>query len=94
MFEIYDPENEIPEEQKERVAEMAEGILDVISDVSDNPIEATQAMSAVMSLILAEGFPARSGAINCLQIMVGSIIETLNDAERDGKVAWNKKLRH
>ncbi len=94
MFEIYDPENEIPEEQKERITQIAEGILEVISDVSEDPIDAIQAMGAVLSLVLSEGIATRSGALNCLQLMVGSVIETLNDAERDGKVAWNKKLRH
>lgn len=94
MFEIYDPENEMPEEQKERITQIAGGILEVISDVSEDPIDAIQAMGAVLSLVLSEGIATRSGALNCLQLMVGSVIETLNDAERDGKVAWNKKLRH
>jgi|688.fasta_scaffold949566_2 CO dehydrogenase/acetyl-CoA synthase beta subunit len=94
MIEIHDPDNEIPEEQKARVAEMAEETLDVFYDTAETPVEMLQALAAVTSCVLSENMVSKESAITSLQILVNAIIFTLNDAEQDGNVNWNQKIKH
>ena len=94
MIEIHDPDNEIPEEQKDRVAEMAEQTLDLFYDIAENPVEMLQALAAVTSCVLSENMGSRDSAMASLQILVNAIIFTLNDAEQEGNVNWNQKIKH
>jgi hypothetical protein len=94
MIEIHDPDNEIPQEQKDRVAEMAEETLDVFYDTAETPVEMLQALAAVTSCVLSENMVSKESAITSLQILVNAIIFTLNDAEQDGNVNWNQKIKH
>lgn len=94
MFEIHDPENEISQESKDRVAHMAEEMIEVMDEIAETPVESLQAIAAMTSFVLSETMVSRDSALTSLQILVNAIIMTLNEAEQDGNVNWNQKLKH
>jgi hypothetical protein len=73
---------------------MAEETLDVFYDTAETPVEMLQALAAVTSCVLSENMVSKESAITSLQILVNAIIFTLNDAEQDGNVNWNQKIKH
>lgn len=94
MFNISDPQNEIAPEVRERIEELANRMLGCVDDVAHDPLEALQALAAVVAFVISEGFLSRKSADNALAVMMMVVVSSMEQAEKDGNTTWSKKTAH
>ena len=94
MFNISDPHAELAPESKERIEELANRMLGCVDDVAHDPLEALQALAAVVAFTLCEGFLSRKSADNALSVAMMVIVSSMDQAEKDSNTNWSKKTAH
>jgi hypothetical protein len=93
-FEAVSDSDDHDEEQQRRVEDMAEGMLDIIEDISSTPFEAMMSLSAVLSFVISEHAPSHKEAMEALKMAAACIVSTIETNEANGNVNWNQKTKH
>lgn len=94
VFNIQDPNNDVPEEIRNRIEDLAAKILSEVDNVAQDPFEALQALSAVVAYVLSEGFVNRRSADQALSAVALVISSTIERAEKDGNTMWSQRVTH
>lgn len=94
MFNISDPQNEIAPEARERIEELANRMLGSVDDVAQDPLEALQALAAVIAFVISEGFLSRKSADQALAVVMMVVVSSMEQAEKDGNTIWSQKTTH
>lgn len=94
MFNISDPQNELEPDARERIEELANRMLGSVDDVAHDPLEALQALAAVIAFVISEGFLSRKSADQALAVVMMVVVSSVEQAERDGNTTWSQKTTH
>lgn len=94
MFNISDPQNELEPDARERIEELANRMLGSVDDVAHDPLEALQALAAVIAFVISEGFLSRKSADQALAVVMMVVVSSVEQAEKDGNTTWSQKTTH
>lgn len=94
MFNISDPQAELEPDAKERIEELANRMLGSVDDVAHDPLEALQALAAVVAFVISEGFLSRKSADQALAVVMMVVVSSLDQAEKDGNTTWSRTTAH
>ena len=94
MFNISDPHNDLAPDARERIEELANRMLGCVDDVANDPMEALQALAAVVAFVISEGFLSRKSADQALAVVMMVVVSSMEQAEKDGNTTWSKKTAH
>lgn len=94
MFNINDPNNDFDPEVKNRIEELANSMLGCVDDVAQDPLEALQALAAVVAFVISEGFLSRKSADQALAVVTMVVVSSMEQAEKDGNTSWCRKTAH
>lgn len=91
LFLCSDPDNEIPDDQKRRIEDLSEEIIDSCAEIAETPEEALHAICAASAFVLSTTLSSKESAVHSLQIMLSIIFSSLSQAEEDGNVKWTTR---
>lgn len=94
MFNISDPKNDLAPDARERIEELANRMLGSVDDVAQDPLEALQALAAVIAFVISEGFLSRKSADQALAVVMMVVVSSMEQAEKDGNTIWSQKTTH
>ena len=94
MFNIRDPHEELAPEVRERIEELANKMLGNVDEVAEDPLEALQALAAVVSFVISEGFLSRKSADQALAVVMMVVVSSMEQAEKDGNTSWCRTTAH
>lgn len=94
MFNINDPHADLAPDARERIEELANRMLGSVDDVAQDPLEALQALAAVIAFVISEGFLSRKSADQALAVVMMVVVSSVEQAEKDGNTVWSQKTTH
>lgn len=94
MFNINDPHADLAPDARERIEELANRMLGSVDDVAHDPLEALQALAAVVAFVISEGFLSRKSADQALAVVMMVVVSSVEQAEKDGNTTWSQKTTH
>ena len=94
MFNINDPHADLAPDARERIEELANCMLGSVDDVAQDPLEALQALAAVVAFVISEGFLSRKSADQALAVVMMVVVSSVEQAEKDGNTIWSQKTTH
>lgn len=94
MFNVSDPHNDLAPDARERIEELANRMLGSVDDVAQDPLEALQALAAVIAFVISEGFLSRKSADQALAVVMMVVVSSMEQAEKDGNTIWSQKTTH
>ena len=94
MFNINDPHADLAPDARERIEDLANKMLGSVDDVASDPMEALQALAAVLAFVLSEGFLSRKSADQALAVVMMVVVSSVEQAEQDGNTIWSQKTTH
>jgi hypothetical protein len=94
MFNINDPHADLAPDARERIEELANRMLGSVDDVAQDPLEALQALAAVVAFVISEGFLSRKSADQALAVVMMVVVSSVEQAEKDGNTIWSQKTTH
>jgi hypothetical protein len=94
MFNINDPHADLAPDARERIEELANRMLGSVDDVAQDPLEALQALAAVIAFVISEGFLSRKSADQALAVVMMVVVSSMEQAEKDGNTVWSQKTTH
>lgn len=94
MFNINDPHADLAPDARERIEELANRMLGSVDDVAQDPLEALQALAAVVAFVISEGFLSRKSADQALAVVMMVVVSSMEQAEKDGNTVWSQKTTH
>lgn len=94
MFNINDPHADLAPDARERIEELANRMLGSVDDIAQDPLEALQALAAVIAFVISEGFLSRKSADQALAVVMMVVVSSMEQAEKDGNTVWSQKTTH
>jgi alkylhydroperoxidase family enzyme len=94
MFNISDPHNDLAPDARERIEDLANKMLGSVDEVANDPMEALQALAAVLAFVISEGFLSRKSADQALAVVMMVVVSSMEQAEQDGNTCWSQKTTH
>jgi len=93
-FEAHDPDGELSDEAKERIENLARGIVELVEETAAAPNEALMVIAAVASYIITEYAMTRDVAKDSIARFIMAMSSTILINEECGNVNWDQKSKH